>query len=367
MIEYQKKGCLIKIMETIPIEKQERIISIDILRGLSLFGIFLVNMPDFNFKHLGVTYTGTEAFFRLLYDLFIQQKFYLIFSFLFGLSFYIFMSRAEQKQQKNIYVLSIRRLLALFLFGMIHQLLWNGDILTKYALYGLILLAFYRQSSKVILTLLALLGLLFFWGISGVSPNINSTMVIFVLPILIMFLFGFYIGKIKLFMQITEKKKYIRGIQFIALIFSFPGLYETIKSFMYMSKDSFLSIDSSIVALSALPLSLFYIATFILLLENHRIKKLLNPVKYIGQMSLTNYILQTLIGITLSRVLDINLGSSLLLSFFIASIIYILQIVISMLWLKSFRYGPLELIWRLITYGNTIKKNGYMYNNQSVN
>ncbi|MET3196831.1 hypothetical protein [Gottfriedia sp. OAE603] len=78
---------------------KERIISIDIIRGFALIGIFFVNipsmfMPDFYYHF---EYVGIDRFIRLIYDMFIQTKFYTIFAFLFGVSGFYFMKSIENK------------------------------------------------------------------------------------------------------------------------------------------------------------------------------------------------------------------------------------------------------------------------------
>lgn len=81
----------------------ERIHSIDIIRGIAVLGIFLVNWPviaGVDSRDLSGIYEGIDSYIRLFYDMFIQTKFYTIFSFLFGLGFYIFMSRAEAKTDR---------------------------------------------------------------------------------------------------------------------------------------------------------------------------------------------------------------------------------------------------------------------------
>lgn len=83
------------------ISQGERIHSIDIIRGIAVLGIFLVNWPiitGIDSRDLSGVYEGLDSYIRLFYDMFIQTKFYTIFSFLFGLGFYIFMTRAEAKQ-----------------------------------------------------------------------------------------------------------------------------------------------------------------------------------------------------------------------------------------------------------------------------
>src|SRR5690606_1793730 len=139
-------------MGNTPIGIKERILTIDIIRGFALFGIFLVNMPSFHsaifmkqMQGYEPVYTGLDYWLDAFFTLFIDMKFFTIFSFLFGLGFYIFISRAEMKGL-GATSLFVRRMLALLLFGLIHLIgLWYGDILHTYALAGLFLLLFYKR------------------------------------------------------------------------------------------------------------------------------------------------------------------------------------------------------------------------------
>lgn len=132
----------------------ERIHSIDIIRGIAVLGIFLVNWPiiaGVDSRDITGIYEGIDSYIRLFYDMFIQTKFYTIFSFLFGLGFYIFMNRAEAKTDRPK-TLFVRRLLILLLFGFLHYvLLWDGDILHTYAITGFFLFLFYKRKTRTIL------------------------------------------------------------------------------------------------------------------------------------------------------------------------------------------------------------------------
>ena len=91
------------------ISQGERIHSIDIIRGIAVLGIFLVNWPiiaGIDSRDLSGVYEGLDSYIRLFYDMFIQTKFYTIFSFLFGLGFYIFMTRAEAKRSTKNFICS---------------------------------------------------------------------------------------------------------------------------------------------------------------------------------------------------------------------------------------------------------------------
>src|SRR5690606_5865713 len=96
----------------------------------------------------------------------IQVKFVSIFSFLFGLGLYIFMSRAEEKG-KRVYRLFSRRLIGLALFGLIHLVfLWYGDILLIYAIAGFCLMLFYKRKLKTIMVWIVILAVVSFGFIS---------------------------------------------------------------------------------------------------------------------------------------------------------------------------------------------------------
>src|SRR6516164_11299299 len=164
-----------------PISLSERILFIDVLRGMALFGILAANMRGFfapmdAYMHTGVLYHSradlvTQAFI----DIFVQGKFISIFSFLFGMGFAIQMSRAEARGARFMGFYP-RRLLALALFGLIHGILiWAGDILLTYALAGAILLLFRKRKQKTLL----------WWAGSLISVPILVNSVFFVL-----YLFG---------------------------------------------------------------------------------------------------------------------------------------------------------------------------------
>ncbi|ACB84336.1 DUF418 domain-containing protein [Natranaerobius thermophilus] len=143
-----------------PISEKNRISEIDIIRGVALFGVLLVNVVAFNFTlpahlqgvtpltnplHLGSAIDRLSAVFI---QLFAEGKFYTIFSFLFGLGFYIFISRAEEKGLDSRKLFK-RRMLALLGFGILHLILvWYGDILHVYALGGFLLVLFRNKSER---------------------------------------------------------------------------------------------------------------------------------------------------------------------------------------------------------------------------
>src|SRR5579863_1109430 len=140
-----------------PVSLDERILFIDVLRGMALFGILAANMRAFfapldAYGNIGLLFhSRADVLAQAFIDIFIQGKFISIFSFLFGMGFAIQMSRAEARGARFLSFYP-RRLLALAFFGIIHGILiWGGDILLTYALSGAILLLFRKRQQKTLL------------------------------------------------------------------------------------------------------------------------------------------------------------------------------------------------------------------------
>jgi uncharacterized protein len=142
-------------IQAAPVQPAERISEIDIVRGIALFGILMVNMSFFKIPvmmdRIPSSFSpGLDQAVAWLIQLLFTGKFYAIFSFLFGLGFYIFMERTLDKGLELV-PLYRRRLMVLLALGAIHLfLLWSGDILFTYALAGFILLAFRHKTLQSI-------------------------------------------------------------------------------------------------------------------------------------------------------------------------------------------------------------------------
>src|SRR5215475_12107210 len=142
-----------------PVAAQERIEVIDVLRGFTIFGILLVNMPLYGWPSWGPmrairaqqAYGPVDDVTSWFLWLCAEDKFYPLLSFLFGIGFSIQLGRMAGPPAHFLSVYR-RRLLALLLFGLVHGLLvWPGDILVTYALMGFLLLPFRGCSQKVTL------------------------------------------------------------------------------------------------------------------------------------------------------------------------------------------------------------------------
>lgn len=134
-----------------PVAAPERIDALDYARGFALFGIVLMNVEWFErpiaglLNGLPAEYTGIHLWLDRLVEWLIQGKFYPLFSLLFGMGFAVMLQRGEARSGAGGFVaIYLRRLLALFVFGVLHGVLfYPGDILHAYALGGMALLVGY--------------------------------------------------------------------------------------------------------------------------------------------------------------------------------------------------------------------------------
>ncbi len=388
------------MMNANPVQRNERNVGIDMLRGFALLGILIMNLPQFfnpSFVYgvYGVP-TGAEGADRvgdILVKLFVEGKFFTIFSFLFGLGFYIFMSRAEAKSPRpnRLY---LRRITALLLIGALHFVFgWTGDILHLYGIGGLLLLLFYRRRNKTILIWIASLVVVWF-GMFGLSfigtpeqaqeslaegrqllPQMNAILEnltypqwidyqlrwvapalaafepIFLLAILAMFLVGLYAGKRNWFSNLAANRKTIRRVWLVSLTVNAP-IMAVLALLLTRSIDLGFrheAVVTVLVQFSGITMSLLYILTFLLLLARPKPISWLRPIGYVGQMALTNYLGQTVVCIVLGTVFHLH-GVGSVQAIVLSLMIYVCQVALSALWLSRFRFGPLEWLWRTFTY-----------------
>ncbi|MDR4987791.1 MAG: hypothetical protein RG741_02990, partial [Bacteroidales bacterium] len=166
-----------------PVKGTERKEILDFLRGIALLGILLVNMAFFNTPFVAQIspefalwddLPNTIA--RWFNWLFLEGKFYPMFSLLFGIGFYFFLEKAENSLNPVVFTYRMR-LLYLLLFGILHvTLLWNGDILILYALSGFVMTWFKKRSNKTILIWAIVFILLPLIMIAGLVGIVNLAM-----------------------------------------------------------------------------------------------------------------------------------------------------------------------------------------------
>ena len=396
-----------------PITPHERIQIVDILRGVALFGILLVNMAFF--KSAWVIGQSPASPSPRMVDrladqaiaLFAEGKFFTLFSFLFGFGFAIQLVRAQQRGVDFV-PRFIRRLLLLLLLGLAHALLlWHGDILVSYAVIGGILILFRKRSPRALLiwaatlligmTLLigGLIGLVE-WGrtvpggpeqialaereasagtarhlvedlrvYGGGSyaeiiayrarslPMAYAVLLFQAPPILAMFLLGLYAGKRGILHDVAAHTTLLRRVRFWGV--SLGLLLSLLVVIVEARAGVFTSALAQVFnfSLAGPVLSMGYAATIVLLARRSGWQARLAPLGAAGRMALTNYLLQSLICTTIFYGYGLGLfdrvGAAAGIG--LALVFYALQIPFSVWWLRHFRFGPVEWLWRSLTYG----------------
>ena len=391
--------------------KKTRIELIDILRGLTLLGIIMVHfieqyyagVPPQKASHLNSAFLPDQLI-QTLVSVLIAGKFYMIFSFLFGLSFLIQSSAKENKRQ--FYLQFFWRLLVLFGIGWIHHMHYRGDILTIYALLGMVLLAVHKLPDKLILLLALLLiadlpafitrGIEVFNTsqtitdgnpfegndiensayydtlkgnsyLSILKANIPEFLIKMKFQVLSgrlyitmgLFLLGLYVGRKRVFENIELLLPFIRSTRNKALwcmlillgiaaaLFGIAHLLNVELSFQIQ-----FMVGGFLVDLFNACLALFYVCIALLLYQKKNWRKRLANFYHIGRMGLTTYLMQTLFGFILFFGVGFNFLDTIGASacFFIGISIFGFQIIFANWWLSKFYYGPVEWLWRSLTY-----------------
>lgn len=398
------------VTEIGPIAAAERVELIDIVRGLALFGILAANMRGFAGPARAYfdpsIYWGAmpDRIAQAFIDTFIQGKFVTIFAFLFGVGFAVQLERGEAKGVKigRVYA---RRLGILAAFGIVHGLMiWFGDILLPYALIGFLLLLFRRRRDStliawvvvgqvvpIVLLSLALLASrvsteplegpktptaeelarnveIFATGSWAEIQEQRATEVVttnwgmfpfFFLPLLGLFLAGSLAWRHRLFNPTPESLPRYRRWMWIGLAVGLTGnaVATAIRWVAYAPPfpPTPLTIVVQVIQMIAVPmLSLGYVCGVIVLCASPAWHRRLAPFGAVGRMALSNYLLQsvvcTLIFYSYGLGFFGTIGPAPLLILTVA--IYAAQPVWSAWWLRRFRFGPCEWLWRTLTYGH---------------
>ncbi|MGN4124413.1 DUF418 domain-containing protein [Lysinibacillus sphaericus] len=310
-----------------------RIYSIDIIRGLAIMGIFLININSFISEE---AYRAIQnSLLSVITGLFVHGKFHFIFAFLFGVGANIFLSRLMNKDLNNWCY--IRRMILLLVFGIVNLMLSAPDVLVGYAILGTLILPLIRLNRNFIfgcalfLTLFVDIYTVVHHFTGFIIPN-ELLGIFFVGQTLGHMLLGYILFDLGLF-DLKTKKPLIQKIFISTCILSICVLSLQI---IYQLK---FTLFSSI-------LGLMYITGILLVLEYKKIYKLCKNLVSYGRMSLTNYIMQSVFGILIIASVVTTIKEAIICSI----LIYTVQIIFSNIWMKYFNFGPLEWLWRMGTY-----------------
>jgi uncharacterized protein len=381
----------------------------DALRGFALLGIFIVNVPGFTNPHPEgdgpwIFHTADKLMY-FLQTMLIEGKFYSIFSLLFGWGIAIQVSRLD-----NISIVW-RRLFFMFLLGCVHLLLiWSGDIIAFYAILGVVLLLLRKWPNKYLIILgafLILSPILFYYLRMNfpilrlpseklndfgmfLDKNILGTVkpedfekllregsvwdlikynfdgfpyrfgdLIFQnrgVKVLGMFLIGFVVGRSGFFKIAMQHRYYLWVIAAIGLtiglIFNNTLAVQKAAGTGYYQYELNGLLQTINYAIGVAPLALAYVALLALAFRTTTGHKILMIFAPAGKMAFTTYVAQSLTNTFVFYGVGFGLmGTMGSITWTVyATVVFIFHMVLATIWLRYFQYGPVEWLWRSLTY-----------------
>lgn len=386
-----------------PTSGQQRIELLDALRGFALLGVLMVNLRSLSLYGLLPRHARdalpTAPLDRILAAVnaaLVDGAFITMFTLLFGVGFSMHMQRARNRPDGV--ALYVRRLMILFAIGAVHAwLFWWGDILRYYALLGLLLIPMAQLPAKVLAWGGVIVVLLVPLVLQPVVPDLlpsqvssresaDAALVAFASRDWSEVLQGNLTRDLRMRIAVWVLPTYILGRLMIGAAIGRSGVLSAPDAhlrFWRRSCGSAAIIAGSIIVFTLLrkhsglidgiawwdgvwgkallqmsghaaPLALgwFYLSGCVLLFQGPRWRRVLCWLSPVGRMALTNYLGQTLIAIGLFYGVGLGLGPryGLAGATIAAAVIFLAQAAASRWWLSRFRFGPLEWLWRSLTY-----------------
>lgn len=401
-----------------PVPPSKRIVDLDILRGFALFGILVVNLqlfanPMFSLvTDTGLFQQGYNQAAASFVHLFFEGKFITLFSFLFGIGFYIFAQRLKLKEM-SFYPVFSRRMGLLLIIGMLHAwLLWAGDILAPYAIGGILLMVFFQRSDKTVkiwigvliggmmlfFTALTLM-ILFAMNVPEVAESMAEEFAAQEQEFESLSQRGYEVHESGSFSEIMAYRSEERSFVWLGMFFSPAGLPYILAIFLFglfigrkgildnpqMFRDYFAR-NWQRNMLIGLPLSILYTVTYryidpiffnswyilhiisfligtpflcfayvgliIKVLQKKGESSWLSLFAPVGRMALTNYLMQSVICTTIFYGYGFGLFGNLApwMVLPVAIAIFAFQVWFSGWYFTRFKMGPMERLWRMGTY-----------------
>jgi uncharacterized protein len=367
-----------------PVAGEERLVHLDVLRAIALFGVLMVNLLTEFRVSIFTQFFGPADGSSLdrgidrVVSIGIESKAFILFSLLFGVGLAIQLDRAERRGRAFL-PHAARRLGALLAIGLVHLVLvWNGDILAEYAVAGFVALAFLRAPRRV-LFLIALVALVVFVAplpypapfasdeamtahvaeasrvyAHGTLAEVQAFRVHELPPILALD-FGALPRTIGLFALgmwawragiVTRPRDHVRLLAGAAILGIAVGMIGTLGASIARSWETVVAEASAIV------LGLGYGAAILLLYQQRSMRRALTLLAPLGRMALTNYLAQSILfglvfygyGLGQLGAMSVTRGAIL------GVVVYAGQAVASAWWLAHFQFGPVEWLWRSATY-----------------
>jgi uncharacterized protein len=362
-----------------PVAPGERILELDVIRGFAMLGVLVAyclwslgTLPPERFTALD-NRLGELAGFA------VDGKFYSLLAFLFGLGFQLQLGRPGSDERETVR-LYLRRMLVLAAIGLFHALLLrNGDILLPYAATGLLLIAFRRASDRTVLIAALLILLIpaaayYAWRASGLpmptrpaagdrsylEENLAWVRYWYATAILTwptnlsLFLLGLLAGRRGWIGRIAAEKSLAlivlaAGLAAGGALFAASG---RLAAWLAAARLPDLALLAGLLfTLHAAALAAAYAALLMLALRTGAGRRALQPLAAVGRMALTNYLLQGALIVPFCLAFGLFDRFTPSRALLLALLLFPLQAVFSLWWLRRFDYGPAEWLWRLLTYG----------------
>ena len=393
-----------------PVPGSTRIDSIDVLRGLALLGILLMNIQLFAMP--GAAYfnptaygdlAGANYYVWLGSRMFADQKFMTIFSMLFGAGIVLMTTRAErQGESRRVHY---RRMRWLAVIGLLHaHLLWDGDILFLYAICGMAVYPLRAKPPRTLIRIgvatMAVSSVLYFvsgssmpyWpeeALAGFTSStwqptpamidqtlaayrggwieqapVRSAAALGFETLIMLFWGGWRAGGLMLVgmalykmgvFNATCSRRFYGALIAAALLIGFPleayGVALDFASGWAVTWAFFHGKQFNYWP--SIAVSLGYVGVVMLVCQSAALRPLTRPFAAVGQMALTNYLLHTVICTTIFYGHGLGYYGSVdrLGQIGVVVGVWVVQLVVSPLWLRRFRFGPAEWVWRSLTYG----------------
>jgi uncharacterized protein len=389
-----------------PIDLKNRIHSLDLLRGFAVLGILIMNITSFSQismaymnPTIGAGLEGYNQYFHGFNYIFADTRFMSIFSMLFGAGVVLFTQRIEAKG-KRVAALHYKRMFWLLLFGLIHAyFIWVGDILVTYAICGSLVFFFRKKSIRTLFIMAVILFLIpislkfmTYYGMPAdalestfaffhpsaeqiasqtqamrgsyleqmplrVEDAIQIQTLVFMIEMFwrasAMMLLGMILYR-KGILSAEKSTAYYKKLMWVGfvpgLILSGIGLSQAYAS--EWNAAYVMNIGANYKFVSGLFMALGYIGLVIWCYKKGIFKKFQNRLRATGRMAFTNYIGMSVICTLLFNGHGLGLFGTLdrLQQFLIVISVWVLILIISPLVLKNYRLGPLEWLWRKLTY-----------------
>ena len=387
-------------------KSNNRIHSIDLLRGFAILGILIMNITNFSQVNIaymnptiGAGLEGYNQYFHAFNYIFADTRFMSIFSILFGAGVVLFTSNAETKGNRAG-VLHFKRMFWLLLFGFVHAyFIWSGDILVAYAISGCFIFFLRKKSIRTLLVMSTLLfiipltfNLMTYYGMT--SDELESTFAFFhpnseQIATEIKTMQGSFLEQMTIrsknaiefqtFVFLIETFWRTTGMMLLGIILFRKGVLSADKSIKYYKKMILagfvpglilsiyglnqaydfdwsgayvMNIGANYKLVSGVFMAIGYIGLVMWFFKKGILKNLQNRLQATGRMAFTNYIGMSLICTLIFNGHGLGLFGTFdrLQQFLVVISVWVLILILSPLVLKKHRFGPLEWMWRKLTY-----------------